>query len=221
MYRPYDWAPLAERDPLPGDPDTILYEAGRLRNMAAEITSQMETLRRIGADGDAGGQYLEALRNSAKDVAESLESVRDRYSKVSGYLYSWAAELEDFQTKTVRVLDTAIDAERRHARDPHADLPQAGFTYLGMHGTGLETRPRDALEALLAEARRELQVLLREAADRDRHWGAQIGHAIDDKLTDHWRDHLHQLIEHHKGLVMGLTQALGYVTTASALLAVA
>src|SRR3954454_24189078 len=108
MYRPYEWAPLAETDPLAGDADTTLYEASRLRNMAVEITSQVETLRKVGADGDSNGQYVEALRDSANEVAEKLETVRDRYSKVSGYLYSWAAELEDFQIKTVRVRDKAV-----------------------------------------------------------------------------------------------------------------
>jgi hypothetical protein len=222
MYRPFDWAPLAEVDPLPGDPDSILYEAGRLRNMATEITSQVETLKKIATQQVGEGQYVEGLQTSAKEVAEKLETVRERYAKVSEYLYAWAPELEDFQTKTTRLLDKALDAERQRARDPHADLQTTGFTYLGIHSTGMpETRPTDPAEMLLAEARRELHVLLEEAADRDRHWGSLISQAIDDKLTDGWRDHLHQLIEHHKGLIMGFTQGLGYLTTAVALASIA
>jgi hypothetical protein len=223
--RPFDWAPLAERDPLPGDPEAIRDEAFSLRNMAAELTSQVETLRKIGAAGDdlGSGQYTEGLKHTALEIVDKLELVRDRYAKVSGNLFTWADELEEFQRATLPARDKALDAERMRQRDPHADVPNPGlFTYQTMPAGGLGAAPAlDEAEQLLADARRDLQRVLDEAAGRDRYWGSQIGHAIDDKLTDGWRDHLHQLIEHHKGLVDGFTKTLGYVTTASALLTVA
>lgn len=222
MYRPFDWAPLAESDPLPGDPQAIRDAALHLRQVAATIASQVETIRRIGVDDHQKGEFAEELRHSGKEVTDKLETVRDRYARVSGYLFSWADELEELQRATLPALERALDAERMRQRDPHSGRNPSLFTYQTMPAGGLGVAPpMDAAEQLLADARRDLQRVLDEAAARDRYWGGQIGHAIDDKLTDGFWDHVHHYIEQHKVWVDGLTQTLGYVTTAVAMAAIA
>src|ERR1700733_11278448 len=49
-FRPSDWAPLADSDPLSGDPEAIFDEAARLRRLAAGMTDQVARLRRVGAE---------------------------------------------------------------------------------------------------------------------------------------------------------------------------
>jgi hypothetical protein len=217
-YRPLDWAPLAETDPLPGDPQAIWDEAARLRDMAAEVQDQIAALRGIG-EVDLVGEYVEELFASAEGVAKKLDLVRDRYVKVAGYLNQWAGELDDLQRRTLAALDNALDAERLLQRDAHADLPGVVPSgYLGAHL--IEPAEAPAL-AVLAKARQDLQRVLDEATARDRHWGSVIGGAIDDNLTDHWRDHLHHWVERHHGMIKGLTTALGVITTAVVLGAIA
>jgi hypothetical protein len=71
----------------------------------------------------------------------------------------------------------------------------------------------------LAEARRDLQHVLDEAAGRDRYWAHQISQAIDDNLTDGFFDHIHQWVERNNGWIEGLTDKLGWVTTIAAVAA--
>jgi hypothetical protein len=217
-YRPLDWAPLAETDPLPGDPQAIWEEAARLRDMAAEVQDQIAALRGIG-EVDLVGEYVEELFASAEDVAKKLDLVRDRYVKVAGYLNQWAGELDDLQRRTLAALHNALDAERLLQRDAHADLPGViPSGYLGAHL--IEPAEAPAL-AVLAKARRDLQRVLDEATARDRHWGSTIGDAIDDKLTDHWRDHLHHWVERNHRWLKDLSTGLGWATTIAAVGAMA
>lgn len=216
--RPTDWAPLAERDPLPGDPDAIFGETSRLRNMAVGIRDQAGRLRRIGADASMTGQSVEELRASALEAAKRLETVAERYSKVSGLLNSWAPELEEFQAATVKALNRALAAKAERKRNPHSDLLNPNlFTYQTMPAGGLGAAPElTGPEAQLAEARRDLQHLLDEAAGRDRYWAHQISQAIDDNLTDGFFDHIHQWVERNNGRIEGLTDKLGWITTIAA-----
>lgn len=219
-HRPPDWSPLAGSDPLPGDPDAIFDEAFRLRNMAAGFTDQVSRLRRIGADDSLVGASFGELRASALELSGKLEKVAARYAKVSGLLSSWAPELEDFQAATLKALDKALEAERQRARDPRADTPNPGvFAYQVFHATGLGDDTPTGADALLAEARTDLQRVLEEATARDRHWAHQIGQAIDDDLTDGFFDHVHQWVERNNHWIERLTDDLGWVTTGAALAA--
>jgi hypothetical protein len=215
-FRPLDWAPLAQADPLPGDPEEIRYEARRLSQMAAQLQGQVTTLRRVGAAETLVGTYAEELRASAEEVAKKLDLVHERYATVSGYLKQWADELENFQRSTLKALDKALDAERMTQRDPHVDLPvQNWYSYQTSPLSPLADTTGPAA-ALLAEARHDLWRVLEDALARDRHWGSLIGDAIDDKLTDHWRDHLHHWVERNHRWLKDLSTGLGWATTIAA-----
>lgn len=49
MGRPWDWQPLADSDPVPGDPAGISAEAARLANAAELIAGQAAMLHKIAA----------------------------------------------------------------------------------------------------------------------------------------------------------------------------
>jgi hypothetical protein len=86
LRRPLDWAPLAGTDPLAGDPEEIAAEAARLRDVAADLTWQVTTLRGIGAGAGLVGGYAEELKASASDVAKKLDKVINRYTETARHL---------------------------------------------------------------------------------------------------------------------------------------
>ena len=59
--------------------------------------------------------YAEKLRGAACDLAGRLEKTVGRYQRVSGELASWAPELIQAQTESVRALEKAKAAEATRA----------------------------------------------------------------------------------------------------------
>ncbi len=91
--RPFDWAPLAETDPLPGDPDAITVESARLSKLGEEMRTQAARLRQIGADTTLVGDYADSLRSASGELAQDLDKVAGRYERVGSALKDWAPEL--------------------------------------------------------------------------------------------------------------------------------
>jgi hypothetical protein len=220
--RPYDWQPLAEADPLPGDPDAIYDHAMYLRKAAAEMQQQVDVLHKMVAnEGCLAGDYATGLQIKATDVAKKLDPVAARYSTVSGCLFGWQSELSGFQASTLKVLARAQDAAARRARDPNAPPlpPNFRYEFFDMLGTDQTQALDPATEDLLA-ARKELATILAAATERDRYWGHKIGDAIDDKLADGFWDHVHSFVEHHAEQLEQLTNQLGLLTSGLGLAAI-
>lgn len=51
MARPADWAPLAEADPVPGDPEGLRREVTHMKKVAEKLRTQAATMQAI-ADCD-------------------------------------------------------------------------------------------------------------------------------------------------------------------------
>ncbi|MBV9794661.1 MAG: hypothetical protein JO016_12055 [Actinobacteria bacterium] len=79
MGRPADWSPLADGDPVPGDPDEVAALGRRFRATAAAIEQASERLRTMCTDefweSDAGV----AFRSRSVDTAGKLAKAYDRY----------------------------------------------------------------------------------------------------------------------------------------------
>ncbi|PWI45903.1 hypothetical protein [Streptomyces sp. ICBB 8177] len=122
--RPYDWTPLADRDPVPGDPEALRDEVTHMRRLASTLRDQARELKAIGAEDGLKGQYAQALRGGARELEHHLRQTAERYEHVQGHLASWADELEDFQSESATILRRAQDeaAQHRHpattAEDP-------------------------------------------------------------------------------------------------------
>ena len=76
MARPVDWLPLADSDPVPGDPQRISEQAAHLASTAQELSGQVARLRAIAAGHSAEqGLHADKLRSASSDVAGGLEKV--------------------------------------------------------------------------------------------------------------------------------------------------
>ncbi|WAL97179.1 hypothetical protein [Streptomyces sp. Je 1-369] len=81
--RPRDWQPLADQDPIPGDPDRLEQLGRKLRKTADELERQVRHLKAASEvtswDSDAGKEF----REKAKKCRGRLEAAHKRYKTVA------------------------------------------------------------------------------------------------------------------------------------------
>ena len=79
MSRPADWSPLADADPVPGDPLEVASIGGQLTNVAAQIHSDVTWLQSLCTaqfwDSGAG----QAFQGQVDDAAAKLARAHERY----------------------------------------------------------------------------------------------------------------------------------------------
>ena len=79
MSRPTDWSPLADADPVPGDPVEVASTGGQLTNIAAQIHSDVTWLKSLCTaqfwDSGAG----QAFQVQVDDAAAKLARAHERY----------------------------------------------------------------------------------------------------------------------------------------------
>lgn len=187
MGRPagYQWEPLGlDSDPVPGDPAQISQEAQHLASVAAEITSQVAALRKIGSDGTEVGAHADKIRSQANSLADQLDKLVGRYTKVSAALSGWVPELEQAQAMSIQALN--------QAEGPYQKLHQ---TVVLPSGPNLTTQQKQSItnyhnsmqqaQAQLADA----QALLTKATtlrdDSGNHYANVINNACNDGMRDH------------------------------------
>ena len=143
MFRPCDWVPLAEADPLPGDPDAIAAEAARLVRLGQDMRVQSARLRQIGADSTLIGAYADELRSAAGTLAGDLDESAERYERVGSALSGWAPELAEAQRVTLQARTKAIAAEELRLGGPAATAPtQRALEIAPRWPAHRRTRPR-------------------------------------------------------------------------------
>jgi hypothetical protein len=118
-HRTRDWTPLADTDPVPGDPAAIRAEAAHMRRLAQGLRDQARELRAIAHTEGLRGKYATALRDNAADLESHLRQTAERYEHVRSHLTGWATELEDLQAESLAVL------RRAHACAHDADAHDA------------------------------------------------------------------------------------------------
>ncbi len=220
MFRPCEWAPLADADPLPGDSDAIAVEGARLARLGEEMRGQSARLRQIGADTTLVGAYAEELRSAAGELATDLDKTADRYERVGSALSSWAPELAEAQHRTLQARTKAIAA---------ADLRQRSMPLFEEAGWGQNVAsalvdPAAAsrlagqveAEAMLAEARRMLNEAVEQAQARGPHYATLIEEANEILKDGRW-DNFKDWVDRNAEWIESYTDNLGWVATAAAL----
>ncbi|QCX76525.1 hypothetical protein C9F11_14260 [Streptomyces sp. YIM 121038] len=201
--RPRDWQPLADGDPVPGDPDRVEELGRKLRRTADELERQVRHLEAAADvtswDSEAGSEF----RGGARKCRGRLEAAHRRYRAAADaigdrivdhggdYESNAAAPAGTYASELHRAQKIA-DIALREARDAQE---RGGAARKGLDGdvgrrlkAELDQREREAGDALdaarakLREARRIRDAAARRARD------ALDDAASDDSLKDGFRD---------------------------------
>lgn len=157
QHRPTDWAPLAERDPLSGDPDVLSRGAEHYGQIAWTIEATVAKLRALAADTTMVSAAVSAIRAQMGEVADDIAKAQQRYTGVAAALRAYAPELENAQWSTGRARTKAHEAEDLFSRAAtRVQAAQAALVPPAVDSP--ELRSALALQAdgeqLMAEARR-------------------------------------------------------------------
>ncbi|MFC6062183.1 putative T7SS-secreted protein [Streptomyces ochraceiscleroticus] len=204
--RPVDWHPLAEKDPIPGDPEDIRHEVTEMKNLAKTLRDQARILRKA-EDGDAlKGAYADKIREKAGELEKHFRETAGRYERVVGDLGKWANELEGFQERADGILKAAKSADEHHTAEvkkKEAEAKRDG-----------KDKPEDSdPDSHLASYRKQLNDVISERDTRAQHFANNIGDDISDVIKDSTWENFAQ------GLDTAL-EVIGYLGTALALVAI-
>jgi membrane protein implicated in regulation of membrane protease activity len=172
--RPKDWQPLAESDPVPGDPEEIRAEVKHMANMAKTLRAQAKDLIRIRDDNELKGKYAGKLREESGDLEKHLREVASRYERVHGFLSQWASELEDCQTDADKILtDAKREQEEHEAAKKKAEVNS-------------DSPEKFSGEDPLKDYRTRLKKVEAHRDERAAHYAKEIGDEIKDIINDSW-----------------------------------
>ncbi len=231
MGRPSDWQPLADSDPVPGDPAGISSEAAHLSGVAQMIQGQVAQLHKIASgQADEHGCHAEKLKSAASDTAGQLAKVVGRYQKTAAALTAWVPDLEYAQSQSLRALSAAQDAAARQRSSQPVSRPP------GTKLTPQDKQDDQARSKALAQANDDLAAarkMLQDATSyRDQKAGetkGKIDSAIHDGLkdsfwddvggffSDAWGSFSHWVTEHAK-IIAQIANIASWVATVCGIL---
>ena len=219
--RPGDWSLLQlAGDPFPGDENAVSQQAGHYQNVADAISDQITTLRKIG-NGDAQGLYVDKLTDDAKDIANDLSKVHNRFSTVASQLKVWAPELGKARSTSATLLREAEAAHSSMASNqppttplPH-DATPAQVSAEKSRSQNYSTAQGDLHRYVTAMANEITYVrgIAKTVANK-------ISDAAHDDVKDSWWDsHVRKWIQDHAHLIDIIVKVLEFVAIAIAVVA--
>jgi hypothetical protein len=211
--RPVDWHPLAEKDPVPGDPEDIRDEVGRMKNLASTLRDQARILRKA-ADGDAlTGKYADKIRDKSGDLEKHFRETAARYERVVGDLGHWANELEDFQERADGVLRAAKQADDEHAAEVKKKEAEAKKS--GEKNASESSDP----DSHLAPYHKQLNQIVSERDSRAQHYADNIGDDISDIIKDSAWENFKDGVHEHADTIKSVIEVLSWAATAIGIIA--
>jgi hypothetical protein len=185
MARPADWAPLAEADPVPGDPEGIRREVTHMKKVAEKLRTQAAAMQAIADCDGLKGKYADELGDKARGLGRRLDLAEDRYRTVKGHLGGWADDMEHAQKRADRALEDAKDAQRTldaHKPDDGAKKGSGKSDKGTVSADPAVTQAKDDLET----AHRKLNSAVSFYGERADHYAGKIRASIDDDMEDSW-----------------------------------
>jgi uncharacterized protein YukE len=124
--RPLGWSPLADSDPVPGDPDAVRGLAGRYAAAAEQAADQVRSLRLIAGSASTddaigwSGPAAQAFEARAAALPPDLAAVSQRFDRIGQALRDYAPALESAQRRAGRARAAAqsVPTEPASARPP-------------------------------------------------------------------------------------------------------
>ncbi|GAA4302351.1 hypothetical protein GCM10023086_18660 [Streptomyces venetus] len=208
--RPVDWHPLAEKDPIPGDPEDIRDEVRRMKDLASTLRDQAGILRKA-ADGDVlQGKYADKIREKSGDLEKRFRETASRYERVVGDLGSWANELEGFQERADSVLRAAKQADEEHAAE--VKKKEAEDKKDGKDGDKKTSEESDP-DSHLATYHKQLNQVVSDRDSRARHYAENIGHDISDIIKDSKWENFKDWVHTHADTIKTVIEILSWAAT--------
>ncbi|MFD9204690.1 hypothetical protein ACFVZM_00210 [Streptomyces sioyaensis] len=210
--RPVDWHPLAEKDPVPGDPEDIRDEVRKMKDTASTLRDQARILRKA-ADGDAlQGKYADKIREKSGDLEKHFRETAGRYERVLGDLRNWANDLEGFQERADGIRKAAKHADEHHAAEVKKKEAEA-------KKDGKE-KPEDSdPDSHLASYRRQLNDVISERDTRAEHHANNIGDDIRDVIKDSSWDDFKDWVHGNADTIDTVCEVLSWAATIIGVLA--
>jgi hypothetical protein len=231
VKRPLDWAPLADADPVPGDPARIELIGRRHSDFAAELEAQASTLRRLsdadGWDADAGRRFS----STAREIGDALGKARRRYTAVAEALRGYAPELAQVQREADAALRDAQAAQS--AITANQPAPQSSSPTGDATPDPSRTRALADAQTALSQARRRLDHAVDRRDTGARRAAQHIQDVTDnDGLADSWWDKAKdwtsdrwdsftQWVHENADLISKVADVCGWIATALAAVAIA
>lgn len=215
--RPRDWSPLAEADPVPGDPEEIRAEVKHMKGVATSLREQARMLRGIDDDNELKGKYAGKLREESGVLEKHLREVAGRYERVHGHLTNWANDLEEFQTQADKVLTDAQQKQDDLAAEKKKQETDA------KHGNDSGSKQPKASQSgaddPLREFRDRLDRIKGDRDDRAGHHAGKIRDQLDDVIEDSWWDNTKGWIHENAEAIKLVLDVLGWVASIAGILA--
>ena len=230
MARPADWTPLADADPVPGDPLEVAALGRRFQATADEIASAVRRLRMMCTDEFWDSGAGASFRQRSVETAGKLDAAHARYAAAATALGTdpsdpspstasrpnYAAALAQAQDLAEGALHTAQAATRSQreimARRPGEDQalpPELARQY---------NAAADAITAARAAVASAVRIRDVAAANAS----SLISRVISvDALGDSWRDYVQTFIDEHAGLLSVTAQVASQVAALCVPLALA
>ncbi|MFC4464964.1 putative T7SS-secreted protein [Streptomyces xiangluensis] len=208
--RPVDWHPLAEKDPIPGDPQDIRDEVRRMKNLASTLRDQARILRKA-ADGDAlQGKYADKIREKSGDLEKHFRETAGRYERVVGDLGDWANDLEGFQERADGVLRAAKKADEEHAAEVKKKEAEAKRD--GKDGDKKSSEESDPTSHL-APYHKQLNQVISERDSRAQHYAGNIGDDISDVIKDSGWENFKDWVHENADTIKTVVEVLSWAAT--------
>jgi hypothetical protein len=205
--RPVDWHPLAEQDPIPGDPEDIRDEVTRMKNLASTLRDQAAILRKA-ADGDAlKGKYADKIREKSGDLEKRFRETASRYERVVGDLGNWANELEGFQERADAILRAAKQADEEHTAEVKKKEAEAK-----KDGEKKEPKESDP-SSHLASYHKQLNQVISERDSRARHYAENIDRDISDIIKDSRWENFKDWVHENADTIKSVVEILSWAAT--------
>ena len=174
-----DWLPLADADPVPGDPAALRELAHRHESAAALVGQQVQALRRVGLADQWQGAAAQAYAARAASVPRDLDAAAVRLRRVAGALREFAPALEAAQRQARAALAHARDAQLRAGVVPGSPASRLPILVPGV----LEPGER-ALHESLERARRLLESAVEQRDRAAARCARALAAAADDRLRN-------------------------------------
>jgi uncharacterized protein YukE len=128
VARPPDFEPLADSDPVPGDPDEISRLGRRYADTATEIARQAGNLHKLASATPDGWEGLAGpvFRSKASDLAGRISAAHDRYATTGKALQHAAPDMAEHQEDAYQAVYAAKAAAQQMAASLPAPPPPAG-----------------------------------------------------------------------------------------------